>query len=87
MPLHYVVPADAAIELWDSGMPVVARADSTFATLAAQYHVPLWSIAQINRVPEGASLTAGQRVVVPRHLNPLAAPNDGTVSAQARPKR
>ena len=87
VPLHYVVPADAAIELWDSGMPVVARADSTLATLAAQYHVPLWSIAQINRVPEGASLTAGQRVVVPRHLNPLAAPNDGTVSAQARPKR
>jgi thioesterase domain-containing protein len=87
VPLHYVVPADAAIELWDSGMPVVARADSTLATLAAQYHVPLWSIAQINRVPEGASLTAGQRVVVPRHLNPLAAPNDGTVSVQARPKR
>ena len=87
VPLHYVVPADAAIELWDSGMPVVARADSTLATLAAQHHVPLWSIAQINRVPEGAPLTAGQRVVVPRHLNPLAAPNDGTVSAQARPKR
>ena len=86
-PLHYVVPADAAIELWDSGMPVFARTGDTLATLAARYHVPLWSIVQINRVPDGASLTAGQRVVVPRHLNPLAAPNESAVSAQAPPKR
>ena len=57
------------------------------ATLAAQYHVPLWSIAQINRVSEGASLTAGQRIGVPRHLNPPTASNDGAVSTQAPPKR
>jgi LysM domain len=87
VPLHYVVPADAAIELWDSGMPVFAHADDTLATLAAQYHVPLWSIAQINRLPEDAPLTGGQRVVVPRHLDPLAAPDNGAVSAQAPPKR
>lgn len=87
MPLYYVVPADAPIELWDSGMSVFVHADATLATLAAQYHVPLWSIAQINRVSEGASLTAGQRIVVPRHLNPPTASNDGAVSTQAPPKR
>ena len=87
VPLYYVVPADAPIELWDSGMSVFVHADATLAMLAAQYHVPLWSIAQINRVSEGASLTAGQRIVVPRHLNPPTASNDGAVSTQTPPKR
>ena len=40
--LYYVVPADAPIELRDSGMSVFVHADATLATLAAQYHVPLW---------------------------------------------
>jgi thioesterase domain-containing protein len=87
VPIRYVVPADAAIELWDSGMPVFARADDTLQTLAMLYHVPKWSISQINRLPEGGSLTAGQRVVVPRYLAPLGAPEGGAVSAQAPPKR
>jgi thioesterase domain-containing protein len=87
VPIRYVVPADAAIELWDSGMPVFARAQDTLATLAALYHVPPWSIAQINKAPEGATLTAGQRIVVPRRLTPPPAPGDRALSAQAPPKR
>jgi hypothetical protein len=86
-PLRYVVPASAAIELWDSGMPVLAHRGDTLQTLAALYHVPLWSLTQINKMPEGAPLTPGQRVIIPRHLVPLAAADNGAVSGQAPPKR
>ena len=73
-PLNYVVPPDAAaIELWDSGMPVFARPGDTLQTIAGLYHVPLWSLIQINKgVMENARLVPGERVVVPRHLMPLA---------------
>jgi hypothetical protein len=71
-PLRYVVPPKEETELWDSGMVVAARAGDTLQTLAAQYHVPLWSLTQANQVPESTPLTAGQRVVVPRHLLPAA---------------
>lgn len=85
VPIHFVVPAAAAIELWDSGMPVFARPGDTLQTLATLYHVPLWSLSQVNRVSGGATLTPGQRVVVPRHLIPPA-PGDGMVSGQVLPK-
>jgi hypothetical protein len=32
--------------------------------------VPLWSLTQINQMPDSAPLTAGQRVIIPRHLLP-----------------
>jgi hypothetical protein len=73
VPLNYVVPPGIAIELWDSGMPVFARPGDTLQTIAALYHVPLWSLAQVNKgVAESAPLVPGERVVVPRHLMPLA---------------
>lgn len=81
VPIHLQVPADAAIELWDSGLPVQAHAGDTLKTLAAAYHVPLWSLAKINSVPETAALDEGQRIVVPRHLMPMAMPT--TVSSYA----
>ena len=73
-PLNYVVPPDAAaIELWDSGMPVFARPGDTLQTIAGLYHVPLWSLTQVNKgLMENAPLVPGQRIVVPRHLMPLA---------------
>ena len=37
VPLHLEVPADAAIELWDSGQPVAAHAGDTLKTLATAY--------------------------------------------------
>jgi hypothetical protein len=72
VPIRYVVPADAAIELWDSGMPVYVRSGDTLKTLAAYYHVPLWSLTQINQVSENTPLAARQRIIVPRHLIPLS---------------
>ena len=73
LPIRYVVPPDAAVDLWDSGMPAVVRAGDTLETLAIKYRVPLWALTQINEIPEGAALVANQRVIVPRHLVPLAA--------------
>src|SRR5262245_5042808 len=73
VPLRYVVPRDAAVELWDSGTPVFSRAGDTLQTLAASYRVPVWSLSQLNQVPETAPLLADQRIVIPRHLVPLAA--------------
>jgi hypothetical protein len=82
VPLRYVVPPNIAIELWDSGMPVFARPGDTLLTLAAFHHVPLWSLTQINQMSERTPLVPGQRVVVPRHLVPLA-----TVSRRSPTRR
>ncbi|HUI12139.1 MAG TPA: LysM domain-containing protein [Xanthobacteraceae bacterium] len=70
VPIHIEVPADAAIELWDSGLPVTAHAGDTLKTVAATYHVPLWALAQLNSVPEREPLSDGQRIIVPHHLVP-----------------
>jgi fermentation-respiration switch protein FrsA (DUF1100 family) len=75
VPLHLEVPADAAIELWDSGVPVQAHAGDTLKTLAMTYHVPLWTLAESNGMSVRASLSEGQRVVVPRHLQPMSIPS------------
>jgi len=83
VPIKLVVPADATLELWDSGMPVFTRASDTLQTLATLYHVPLWSLVQINRIPGSAPLAPGQRIVVPRHLLPFAAPATGAISGQS----
>lgn len=72
-PLRYVVPPKEPIELWDSGTAITARSGDTLQTLAQQYGLPLWSLTQINQqVPEDAPLTADQRVIIPRHLLPVA---------------
>jgi LysM domain len=78
VPLRLEVPADAAIELWDSGLPIAAHGGDTLKTIAATYHVPLWSLTQINSVSERAPLSEGQRIVVPRRLVPMATPSTVT---------
>jgi LysM repeat protein len=52
-------------------MPVFARPGDSLQTIAATYHVPLWSLTQINKGAERTPLVPGERVVVPRHLVPL----------------
>jgi pimeloyl-ACP methyl ester carboxylesterase len=75
LPLRYAVPPKADVELWDSGMAIAARSGDTLQTLAAQYRLPLWALAQLNQLPDNIPLGAGQRVVVPRHLaSPAGAP-------------
>jgi len=75
VPLHLEVPADAAVELWDSGFPVQAHAGDTLKSIAATYHVPVWSLAEINAMSARAPVTEGQRVIIPRHLVPMPVPS------------
>ncbi len=71
VPLRFVVPPKADVELWDSGALVVAHAGDTLQTLALSYRLPLWALMQANKVPENTPLVPGERVVIPRHLMPL----------------
>jgi thioesterase domain-containing protein len=75
VPVRLDVPATAAAELWDSGLPVAAHERDTLETLAARYHVPLWAVAQVNPVAKNALLTEGQRIIVPRHLTRMTTPS------------
>jgi hypothetical protein len=75
VPIRLEVPAQASVELWDSGLPVAAHAGDTLKTMAATYHVPLWSVAQINDVSERQALNEGQRIIIPRQLVPMATPS------------
>jgi LysM domain len=68
-PLRLLVPPGVPIELWDSGLAISAQAGDTLQTIATTYHVPLWTLTQLNRVPETAALTNGQRIVIP-HCRP-----------------
>jgi hypothetical protein len=80
VPLHYLVPGDTLVELWDSGVRLPVRRGDTMESIAAAHRVPLWTLAQSNSLPENATLTPGQSIIVPRHLTPpepaavLAAP-------------
>jgi fermentation-respiration switch protein FrsA (DUF1100 family) len=78
VPLHLEVPADVAVELWDSGLPVQAHAGDTLKSMAASYHVPVWSLAEINAMSARAPLSEGQRVIIPRHLVPMPIPSTVT---------
>jgi LysM domain len=69
------VPGDAAIELWDSGLPVSAHAGDTLKSLAATYHVPLWALAEANSASARTPLSEDQRIIVPRHLESMATPS------------
>jgi thioesterase domain-containing protein len=68
VPLRIVFAATGPIELWDSGAAVSAHSGETLQALAASYHVPAWAVAQINRKSEGAALSEGERIVIPRYL-------------------
>jgi LysM domain len=81
IPLRVDIPPTASIELWDSGLPVLAHASDTLPTLATTYHVPLWALTQVNNLSEDAALTKGQRIIVPRYLIPMAEPS--ALSSQA----
>ncbi|MBV1698746.1 MAG: LysM peptidoglycan-binding domain-containing protein [Hyphomicrobiales bacterium] len=80
VPIRFVVPADADLELWDSGIAIKARGGDTLDGLAAQYHLPLWSLTQINPGADKGPLAAGRRLIVPQHLLPQTADGGATVS-------
>src|SRR5690349_7332462 len=90
VPLRILYAATGPIELWDSGVAVAAHAGETLQTLAANYHVPAWAVAQMNRKSEGAALSEGERVIVPRYLGQRLArpgsPEAGKPASSDEPK-
>src|SRR4029453_9973205 len=58
VPLRYVVPSDAPLELWDSGTQQLARSGDTLQRLAELNRVPLWSLTQANQYSDSAPLSA-----------------------------
>ena len=75
IPIEYTMPRDTPLELWDSGVAVVAAAGDTAAKVAAQFGVPAWVVAEINKCEPDSPLPAGRRLVVPVHIG--AAPPPG----------
>lgn len=86
VPIRYKVPSNASIELWDSGRPVFAQTGDTLRTLATRHGVPIWSLTQINNLPDNTPLARSERVTVPRHLEPPTSPA-GAVPGQPPSKR
>ncbi len=72
IPIEYAPPRDEPLELWDSGVAVVAAAGETAATVAAQFGVPPWVVAEINKVEADSPLPPGRRLIVTRILPPAA---------------
>jgi len=83
--LRYVVPPKVPIELWDSGMAVIARPGDTLASIAKTTHLPIWALAQVNKGPVSAALVPGERIIVPRHLLPAAEPANPQPDTEAAP--
>ena len=50
VPIEYRVPAGVPIEVWDSGMAVRATPGDTAWSVAHQFSVPTWVIAQLNQL-------------------------------------
>ncbi|XUM22500.1 alpha/beta fold hydrolase [Bradyrhizobium oligotrophicum S58] len=86
VPLRYLVPPKASVELWDSGTALAVRPGETLDQIATNYHVPLWALQQSNRGLATQPLVPGQRIILPRHLLPQAAnqPPQPPSEAQAR---
>jgi hypothetical protein len=78
VPIDYVVPKDAGIEIWDSGIAINVGNGDTVETLATRYGVSAWGIRRVNTLADDARLTTGQRLIVPRKIVlPAPAPQIG----------
>ena len=72
VPIRYAPPRDTPLELWDSGLPIRAEAGDTVRSIAQKYAVPVWAVTQLNDISASTPLAPGQRLVVPRHLEPMS---------------
>lgn len=66
--LAYVVPPNEPIAIWDSGVQIAAPASEGLQQIAAAYHVPVWLLAQVNRLDPRAPVPAGQALIVPQQM-------------------
>ena len=68
VPIEYRVPSGVPVEVWDSGMAVRAEAGDTASSVAHQFSVPTWVIAQLNQLAPDAAIEPGRTLVVPRMI-------------------
>jgi pimeloyl-ACP methyl ester carboxylesterase len=68
VPIEYAIPRNEPIELWDSGLPVRAQDGDTVSSIAAKYSVPVWVIAEVNRISPSTSLDSGKSLIIPHHV-------------------
>jgi murein DD-endopeptidase MepM/ murein hydrolase activator NlpD len=71
---------------WDGGTAVVVRRGDTVNSLARRYGVPPAAIVQANNLRSAAAIVPGQRVIIPRYNNPVAAktaPHNATAKPSA----
>ena len=66
VPIEYRVPGGVPVEVWDSGMAVRAEAGDTASSVAHQFSVPTWVVAQLNQLAPGEAIEPGRTLVVPR---------------------
>jgi hypothetical protein len=66
VPIEYRVPQGARIEVWDSGMHIRAGVGDTPETVAERYGVPIWVVAQLNKLVLDEPIGSAKDLVVPR---------------------
>jgi hypothetical protein len=65
--LKYSVPADARIVLWDSAIAVNPGPGDTLASIASANGVPVWAVAQINKIDQDRPIDPGRPLLIPRN--------------------
>jgi len=66
--LAYVVPPSAPIEIWDSGIQIAVQPGENLHMIADNYRVPVWLLAQVNRLDPNRGLAPGTALIVPQHM-------------------
>jgi hypothetical protein len=66
--LAYVVPPNEPIEIWDSGIQIAVRPRETLRTIADDYRIPVWLLAQVNRLDPNRDPAPGTPLIVPQHM-------------------
>jgi len=65
--LKYVVPRDAQIVLWDSAIEQKARPGDTLESIASANGVPVWAVAQINKIDQDHAIEPGRPLLIPHN--------------------
>jgi LysM repeat protein len=65
--VKYSVPAEAQIVLWDSAIEVKPRPDDTLESIASANGVPVWAIAQINKIDQDHPFDPGRSLLIPHN--------------------
>ena len=66
--LDYIVPRSEPIEIWDSGIQITPRPGEDLQMIARTYRVPVWLVAQVNKIAPDSIVEPGKMLVIPQQL-------------------